>query len=960
MQLQKQLPDKISREARLGGLRPVHAPSLRDVNRRRLQIWVVTTILVAALGAANLLLQAVDGVTPEPWLTPVLRYSLFLLGVAFCAYAIEKELHLRRLETLLIGSRLKADGLSLRLQETLALLEAARATNSVLALEDVLNVILRSAIELLGARGGSVMLVEEPDTLRRVCVLGDEPLPGSVLQLGEGVPGTVAQTRQPLLVDFDEDAADFVDSEQGNLMSVPLINRGELLGILELRAIPDRPFARNDLDVLCMITEQAASAVANAHLYERERAHVEELLAHDRVKSQLIAMLTNDQILKAVAFAAEWFPTNGFDTMRISEVFERLGEAAGVSRVYVGERGVSESGTEITRLYEWSALGRRPADPNVSRKWCEGWPRWEPQLRDRMVISANAKGYSEEEWHQIATDDAQAVVVAPIFVGDEWWGLMGFEDCIVEREWTQSEIDALKTAAGIVGGAIARYQLAQARNAAEAKYRMLVEQLPAVTYLDKVEDVASDRLIPLYISPQVEEMLGYPRDAWMEDGSLCETLLHPDDRDRVLALRRELPTGEPFRAEYRLVRHDGRIVWIREEAAVLRDEAAGCSYWQGVMYDITDQKGSEEKVSQLAAIVEASADAILSVNLADMTIRSWNEGAERIFGLEAREIVGRPLSLLMPPDREDESAAILHRIRRGEHVRSETQWVTNDGSQIDVSLSISPILDSDGNIVAASAIARDITDRKRAERELELSLDQLRETDRQRRQLLTRLVSAQEEERRRIAGDIHDDPIQKMTAAGLRLGILRNQLDDRQQLAALDKLEEMIESAIARLRNLLFELRPRALDTGGIAAALRDYLDQSFEGEDIKVRLENRLAVEPPIETRVIAYRIAQEALTNVRKHAGADNVTVTLLESDGGLLMRIEDDGTGIRQTELGRSLPGHLGLTSMRERAEVAGGWVGLHSMPGAGTIVECWLPTQGAGGAEETLVSAAVLAS
>jgi signal transduction histidine kinase len=104
--------------------------------------------------------------------------------------------------------------------------------------------------------------------------------------------------------------------------------------------------------------------------------------------------------------------------------------------------------------------------------------------------------------------------------------------------------------------------------------------------------------------------------------------------------------------------------------------------------------------------------------------------------------------------------------------------------------------------------------------------------------------------------------------------------------------------------------------------------------------MDNRLRGEPPADTRIIMYRIAQEALANVRKHAAATAVSIRLEEKDGGFLMRIQDDGTGFSPPEMLQSAPGHLGLSSMRERAEMAGGWCVVRSYPGGGTTVEFWV--------------------
>ena len=248
-------------------------------------------------------------------------------------------------------------------------------------------------------------------------------------------------------------------------------------------------------------------------------------------------------------------------------------------------------------------------------------------------------------------------------------------------------------------------------------------------------------------------------------------------------------------------------------------------------------------------------------------------------------------------------------------------------------MDISPSAIEAGEGQLLTAFIRDITERQAAA-DLQRSLAE-------RRALLEHLVSAGEEERERIASDIHDDSIQAITAAGIRLQMLRRELDDPKQLDLLADLEETIQLSISRLRHLLFELRPPALDREGLAAALRMYLNESRDQSPTTFRLEDKLRSQPDDEARIILYRIAQEALTNVRKHAHASEAEVLVTEHDGGFVVRITDDGVGFAPEQTA-SVPGHLGLAAIRERAELAGGRIRIDSAPRTGTVVECWIPS------------------
>ena len=213
--------------------------------------------------------------------------------------------------------------------------------------------------------------------------------------------------------------------------------------------------------------------------------------------------------------------------------------------------------------------------------------------------------------------------------------------------------------------------------------------------------------------------------------------------------------------------------------------------------------------------------------------------------------------------------------------------------------------------------------------------------------LLSELVAAEEETRRRIAVDIHDDTAQAVAAAGLRMDALAATLEDPAEREAVLKARTALIEANRRLRRLLFELRPPALDEAGLSAALQQFLTDSFAHDGFDWRVVNRLDDEPAPEARAILYRVALEALTNVRKHADASRVEVLLERRGAGVVLRVRDDGSGFELPEADAPAePGHIGLVSMRERAEAAGGRFEMSSTPGSGTTVEFWMPEKNGG--------------
>jgi K+-sensing histidine kinase KdpD len=291
--------DRIRREARVVGLRGFSTPSLEAVERRRLQLWVLAAFLLVSVTVGAVVLSLWPGEPANVLLTlPVLRISILLLAVAFCAYAIEQELHLRRLAKLLMDERVLTTALSNRLHEVSLLLDAGKAMNAVLELPIVLETILSSATELLEATSGSVMLVEG-DELVASCVRGNAFAEGQRVRVGEGIAGHVARVRDSILIDGRADPDDFPGLVARELpvesaMSVPLISRGELLGVLNVNASAERLFSEFDLRALSLFAEQGAAAISNARLFENERSHVLELLQLDRLKSDFVALVSHE------------------------------------------------------------------------------------------------------------------------------------------------------------------------------------------------------------------------------------------------------------------------------------------------------------------------------------------------------------------------------------------------------------------------------------------------------------------------------------------------------------------------------------------------------------------------------------------------------------------------------------------------------------------------------------------
>jgi len=308
-----------------------------------------------------------------------------------------------------------------------------------------------------------------------------------------------------------------------------------------------------------------------------------------------------DAILSAVGFAASEFLKAPTWEACIAEVLAKLGEAAGVSRVYLFQNRRGRDGRLVTsQRFEWVAEGIAPQIGNPRLQdlpWDGSFARWAEILRTGGVVHGHVRDLADAERPELEAQGIASIVVVPVLVGDHWWGCLGFDECLGERDWTGGEIHALRAAAGTLAAALARRRTERVLEGVEARYRTLVEQIPAIVYTAGVGETREW----LYISPQVKAILGYSPEEWMAHPASFAGYLYPSDRERVLAEEAySSATGQPIHSEFRMVARDGSMVWIRDEALLVQDGAGRPLFWQGVMYDITEQKRAEEQVAFLA------------------------------------------------------------------------------------------------------------------------------------------------------------------------------------------------------------------------------------------------------------------------------------------------------------------------------------------------------------------------
>lgn len=343
-----------------------------------------------------------------------------------------------------------------------------------------------------------------------------------------------------------------------------------------------------------------------------------------------------------------------------------------------------------------------------------------------------------------------------------------------------------------------------------------------------------------------------------------------------------------------------------------------------IVQDITDRKAADEARFRHATIVESSDDAIISGTL-DGIIVSWNAGAQNIYGYTEAEAVGKPITILAPFERSDEENRILETLREGGRIEHfETTRVTKTGKRINVSLTVSPIKDSNGRTVGISGIARDITERKLSEKALA--------------EMTRSLIEAQEQERARIGRELHDDIAQRLAMLAIELEQLQHNPSEVQ--SRVEDLRNRANEISDDIQALSHELHSSKLEYLGLVGGMRSWCKEFGERQMMEINFNGHDMPSLPKEVSLCLFRVLQEALNNAAKHSQARRVDVQLWE-DSEIHLVISDLGKGF---DVDAALQGHgLGLTSMKERVRLVNGTIAMDSKPMGGTTIHVRVPME-----------------
>jgi PAS domain S-box-containing protein len=328
----------------------------------------------------------------------------------------------------------------------------------------------------------------------------------------------------------------------------------------------------------------------------------------------------HDAIVQAVALAAERLLRSPDWREAIDEVLARLGSAADVSRAYVVENRVDPDGDLRTWwLAEWTAPGIvRVSDDAAfaTASWAgSGFGRWAASLERGEPITGDVPSFLEQERRVLEAHGVRSLASFPLTVEGRWWGAVGFDDCTGSRDWLGPDGEILRTAATLIGAAIERQLDVSRLRATEARYRSVVEQIPAVTYFDIVEP---DGVRLGFVSPQIGSLLGYPYERFLAEPDFWFTLIHPDDEPRIdEAARASGSAFVPFDQEYRMRHADGRWIWVHDSTTPVHGEDGELTHFQGFLVDVTARREAEERVREAEARYRAVVEGIPAASYID-------------------------------------------------------------------------------------------------------------------------------------------------------------------------------------------------------------------------------------------------------------------------------------------------------------------------------------------------------
>ena len=624
-----------------------------------------------------------------------------------------------------------------------------------------------------------------------------------------------------------------------------------------------------------------------------------------------------DAILEAVRVTAERFldPSSGWED-EIGEVLATLARATGVSRVYLFEnRSVTAEEVSTTQRFEWSAEGVSPQIANdlltnlpMVRT---GWGHWVELMRRGEPVIARTRDLAPSERQELEREGILSVALVPVHVDGGWWGFVGFDECFEERVWSAGEVDALRAAASTIGAAIRASRVRDELRAREQEYR-------AVFHASSDGLVVTDRTTRLVEANEAfHRMHGYEPGELV--GASSDRWLAPAHADLPRSFGAAVATEGVLRADAVDVRQDGTTFPVEITASDFTFR--GERHVLGVVRDVSERRAAREL---LTARVDALARAAANLTV-DQPLSATLDAIAR-FAVEASAATSCSIEVADPGTGRGDL------LEFPEHAPIHDELRFGDGEHV----LVVPLESAGRTLGAVKLRFPEGTEPDEDERTFAAALaDQAALAVANATLFEAAQGAAALQERQRLARELHDSVSQALygIALGARTARTLVSREPAEIVEPLDYVLSLAEAGLEEMRALIFELRPESLANEGLVAALERQARVLRARHHLEVTCA--LGDEPPIalEAKEALYRVAQESLHNIVKHAEARTVRISLACDTTSVALEVSDDGRGFDPRA---EFPGHLGLRSMRERIGGLGGVLAVDSRPGEGTTV------------------------
>ncbi len=485
-----------------------------------------------------------------------------------------------------------------------------------------------------------------------------------------------------------------------------------------------------------------------------------------------------------------------------------------------------------------------------------------------------------------------------------------------------------------------RKQAEEELRKSEAQYKRLVESIPDIVYS------FSDKRGGIYNSPSVKKILGYSVDYLHKNSMIWHDSIHPNDLPAVDQAIKRFRKGEMFSLEYRIKDANGNWHWFYDRS-IGRQKVNEELIIEGIASDITERKQTEKELYDSRNMLQTILDSIPSaVFWKDRNL--YYLGGNRTFleatGIDSSEKLVGKSDYDLPWEKEQADSFRKDDRRIMESGIPEYDiiepYLKADGTHAWAKTNKVPLQDMEGNIVGILGTYEDITERKQAEEELIKNQNELKN-------LTAQLINAQEMERKRLSLELHDEMGQALTAIGINIAGIEKEQQESGNTEVEERLKEtslLVDSLLDKVHEMSLELRPSMLDDLGLIPALRWYINKYKKRSNIEVMFETIHMKERLIqEMETALFRVIQEALTNIIKHAKATEVHIHLEQKKSKIIVIIRDNGKGFQYDKVAHRKPDKrgMGLIGIRERIFLLGGKFDIKSQPGQGTCLSITIP-------------------